>query len=75
MTRKRTRPAKEAPDVTPAQAAEILSAEKKQRVAVVQAGIQALLRDQNCALDMEITLNSDGFKSSGILIVPLASQE
>ena len=78
MTKKRTRPAKkekEAPDVTTAQAKKILMAERKQRVAVVQAGIQALLKEQNCALDMEIVVNGSGVKVSHISIIPLANQE
>ncbi len=78
MTKKRTRPAKkekEAPDVTAAQAKKIVTAESRQRVAVVQAGIQTLLREQNCAIDVEIVLNNRGIKSRGVTIIPLADQD
>ncbi len=74
MTKKRARPAQKdetESKVTKEQAAQVLNDDIKQRIATVQAAIQTVLSEQRCRLETEIVLNSQGIKSSNVVILPL----
>ena len=79
MTKKKVTPAPEAKEaskeVSAAEATQILNAERQQRVAVVQAGIQTLLEEQRCTLDSVMTImGNSGEVSSQILISPIKEE-
>ncbi|KKN64515.1 hypothetical protein LCGC14_0491280 [marine sediment metagenome] len=56
--------------MTTEKAVRLLAKQRDERVKAVQVGIQELLEKYDCALDMRITLGSQGVAGSSIVISP-----
>lgn len=58
--------------MTAGQAKKLLEEERADRVAAVEAGIQELLQEHNCAMDIQMTFSANrGVLGGSVEIVPL----
>lgn len=75
MTKKATKPAEAAPEpaveISQEDAQRVLLENRKERVAIVEKGIQDLCRAHRCVLEVEVILSSRSDTETRIIVIPM----